>query len=73
LAYDYPYGPSDLITNGKNGYLIAPNTPTKMIQTAVKLLKNPARLQKMSAQAYELSRAVDAQHVWKQWQTVIKG
>lgn len=73
LAYDYPYGPSDLITNGKNGYLIAPNTPTKMIQTAVKLLKNPARLQKMSDQAYELSRAVDAQHVWKQWQTVIKG
>lgn len=71
LAYDYPYGPKEIIKNGKNGHLIALNAANKMATAAIKLLTNDKKLQKASDQAYELSDRFNADAVWQQWQAVV--
>lgn len=68
LAYDYNYGPRELIEDGKNGKLIKLNDVATMASEAVKLLKGKKKLQDASDQAYELSARSSAEAVWKQWQ-----
>ncbi len=41
ISYDIPYGPSELIVNGKNGYLVPRNDEDKLYETIKSYLSNP--------------------------------
>ena len=41
ISYDIPYGPSELIVNGKNGYLVPRNDEDNLYETVKSYLSNP--------------------------------
>lgn len=52
ISYDINYGPSDIITHGKDGYLIKQDKKT-LASKIIKLLKKPKKAQKMGEKAKE--------------------
>lgn len=72
VSYDYYYGPHELIKNGENGQLISQNNGSKFAATVIELLRQPAKLQEMSAKAYQSSERYSADSIWKQWQQIVK-
>ncbi|WHO85869.1 accessory Sec system glycosyltransferase Asp1 [Limosilactobacillus oris] len=71
IAFNYSYGPAEVIKNGVNGELVAMNDKNKMVKTIVNLLNKPDELQKLSDGAYDNLDAVDYQATWKQWGKLI--
>ncbi|MDK4352787.1 glycosyltransferase [Enterococcus thailandicus] len=48
IAFDYSYGPKDLIENDVNGYIIPNGDVDALSRKIIKLLKNPELLKKLS-------------------------
>lgn len=71
VAYDYLYGPAEMVKSGVNGELISLNDRAKFIQTVVQLLQDHAKLQQLSNGAYENLQPISAEHTWEQWQQII--
>ncbi|EHJ09171.1 glycosyltransferase [Staphylococcus simiae] len=43
IAYDIDYGPSEIIQNGKNGYLVEPNNINELSKVMIKIIENPLK------------------------------
>ena len=67
VTYDCNYGPNELVVDKKNGYIVPMGDWHAMADRFEKLFSNPDLLQKMSDQAYELSKRYSATNVWKGW------
>ena len=51
VAYDLPYGPSDMITDGKNGYLVEVNNIDQLAAKIIETLSDKEKLHKLSRAA----------------------
>ncbi len=71
VSYDYLYGPASMVKSGVNGELIPLNNQRRFIEAVVKLLKDPAALQKLSTGAYTNLDAISAATTWEQWAPVV--
>ncbi|WP_413513870.1 glycosyltransferase [Myroides odoratus] len=69
LAFDVPYGPSDLIQDGHTGYLIPFENQQKMIACSLLLMNHPALCKSLGQQAKEAVQAYDKSLVLQQWIT----
>lgn len=72
IAYDVRYGPSDIITNGEDGYLISSNDTEKLSDTIINYFNNFYKMKKMSAKAYENSQKYSKNSVYLSWEKVFK-
>ncbi|HWJ85269.1 MAG TPA: glycosyltransferase, partial [Cellulomonas sp.] len=71
VAYDYRYGPRDLITHGRDGYVV-PNGDVEALAAAVaRILARPARARLMGAWALRVRLTRSVRRYRKQWVALI--
>ncbi|TPR15043.1 glycosyltransferase [Apilactobacillus timberlakei] len=69
VTHNVNYGPNELVVNDQNGYVVPFGDTKAMADKFVKLFNDPELIQKMSNQAYELSKRYSETQVYKGWQT----
>lgn len=67
VAFDCPYGPSDVIRHGENGMLIDYNDDNAMINAVCELMDSEERRRKMGQKAKELARCYQPASIAAQW------
>ncbi len=72
LAYDIRYGPSEMIEEGTNGYLIEKDNIKQMKEKLDYLLSHPELQIKMSNNAYEVAKKFDKQSAMIKWQALLE-
>ncbi|MDT2829817.1 glycosyltransferase [Vagococcus carniphilus] len=72
ISYDIRYGPSEIIEDGKNGYLIKKNDNTQMKEKLDKLLSHPELQNEMSNNAYEVAKKFNQENIKKKWQQLLE-
>lgn len=71
IAYNIAYGPSDIIKNDYNGALIQDGAYLDVGQALVNLFKNDDRLQQLSENAYQSSKAFSEEAIWLKWRGLL--
>ncbi|WP_412989735.1 glycosyltransferase [Pediococcus siamensis] len=72
VAYDIPYGPSDIIEDGFSGTLVKDGDYQAFAQALINLLENQDNLRKYSDNAYVSRERYSEQAIWKAWQQLIQ-
>lgn len=71
ISYDIRYGPSEMIEDGINGYLVEKNNMQDMKEKLSYLLSNRKLQEEMSNQAYEVAKKFDKKCTMKKWKQLI--
>lgn len=71
VAYDYLYGPAEMIESGINGQLISLNDQEKFVQAVIHLLQDSDKRQQLSTGAYDNLAAISEEKTWQQWQQLM--
>lgn len=71
VTYDYLYGPAVMVKPGVNGELVRLNNQNAFARQLVKLLQDPAQLQKLSTGAYDNLGVISDTATWQQWKQLI--
>jgi glycosyltransferase involved in cell wall biosynthesis len=61
----------DLVSAGRNGYLVGDRTPTAFAECFVSLLKNPERLAEYGKAAYETAEKYKTANVARVWDEIL--
>jgi glycosyltransferase involved in cell wall biosynthesis len=72
VSFNCQYGPSELIVNGENGFLIPPNDLKELANKLCFLIENSDIRRKMSIKAKEYSKKYEISTIMKQWDTLFK-
>lgn len=72
IANDIKYGPSTMIVDGENGYLIEKDDESAFVDKIVKMLKNEDLNAELSQNAYESSQRFSEDNVAPLWQRFIE-
>lgn len=67
VSYACPCGPSDIITDGEDGFLISQGDRNLFAERLVQLMSDGDLRRRMGAQAYESSRRFTQDNVMNQW------
>ncbi len=67
VSYDCPYGPREIIENGKNGFLIEPNNKQSMINSLNLLIENVSLRKEMGEMAYQNAMKYTPDYIMPQW------
>lgn len=68
ISYDVNYGPSDIIMDGKSGYIVKKGDINALAEKAIALFKDPQLLRQLSAGAYKSAARFSEDKVWQAWQ-----
>ncbi|MEJ6347786.1 glycosyltransferase [Holzapfeliella sp. He02] len=68
VSYDIKYGPSDIITDNEDGYLVKPNDSNALADKIIDYFKNLDQAKQMSQKAYQNSQRFSQSEVFKTWQ-----
>lgn len=71
ISYDIRYGPSEMVEDGKNGYLIQKNDINGMQEKLQYVLRHPELHKEMSLYSYEVSEKFDKQCAMEKWRELI--
>lgn len=73
IAYDIPYGPADLIRDGRNGFLVPAGDVDGLAGAIHRLQRmSPRRVARMRARAVRTSRRFDEQRVTQAWARALR-
>ncbi|MFC6206070.1 glycosyltransferase [Levilactobacillus tongjiangensis] len=72
ISYDMNYGPSDMITDGKNGYLVPANNQEMLTQRIREYLGDHDKQLEMMANCEPLLKKFSPTEITKKWQSFIK-
>ncbi len=72
VASDIKYGPRDVVTDGKDGYLIESHNVDQLADRIIELLSDPKQLETFSENAYKDSWNYSSDAIWKDWQPLIE-
>lgn len=67
VSYDIEYGPSDLIDDNINGFLVEPNNEEEMARKINQLFSNQEKLEDMSRASYMKSEQFNSEIVVEKW------
>lgn len=70
IAFDCPCGPRDMISNDKNGFLVAESNIEEFADKLIYLMSHPEERKKMGKQAYLSSENFSTEKVMKQWRSL---
>lgn len=71
ISYDIKYGPSEMIKNGRNGFLVPIGEKTRFANKIIKVLQTPSLNKSMSEQAYNLIHPFQASFIAKRWKKLL--
>lgn len=71
ISYDIRYGPSEIIVDGRNGFLVEKNNVLEMKEKLCYLLAHPDIHQKMSQESYKIAQEFSKDQIIKKWQQLI--
>ena len=72
VAFDCPYGPRDIITNDRDGYLIAPGDTASYSDRLCRLMADPQLRRKMGQHAASTSQRFAADVIMPQWHEIFR-
>lgn len=67
VAFDCPYGPNDIITNGKDGFLVKQNDVKGFAERLCSLMENPNLRQRIGEEALATSKRYDEDVIMPMW------
>ena len=67
IAFDCPCGPSDLIADGENGFLVADGDIDKLADRIIYLIEHSGKRKEMGRKAFESARKYSQENVIKMW------
>ena len=70
-AYDVFYGPQEMISQGRNGYLVQHGDVNGLARAIELMMSDDQRWEKMSAAAYQQSRNFSESAVLPQWEKAL--
>jgi GalNAc-alpha-(1->4)-GalNAc-alpha-(1->3)-diNAcBac-PP-undecaprenol alpha-1,4-N-acetyl-D-galactosaminyltransferase len=71
ISTDCPSGPSEIIKNNENGYLIEVNNRQQLEDRLISLINNPKICLEFSAKAIKSTEKFMIQKIYEQWKTLI--
>jgi GalNAc-alpha-(1->4)-GalNAc-alpha-(1->3)-diNAcBac-PP-undecaprenol alpha-1,4-N-acetyl-D-galactosaminyltransferase len=71
ISTDCPSGPSEIIKNNENGYLVEVNNRRQLERRLINLMDNPELCMEFSAKALTSTVKFNIKEVYKQWDTLI--
>ncbi|KAG80647.1 hypothetical protein W788_02428, partial [Staphylococcus aureus VET1434S] len=71
ISYDVDYGPSELIQDGFNGYLVPPGDINQMVEKVDQLLNNSQMMQQFSINSIESAQQYNATTISIKWQNIL--
>lgn len=71
ISYDVDYGPSELIQDGFNGYLVPQGDINQMVEKVDQLLNNTQKLQQFSINSIESAQQYNATTISTKWQNIL--
>lgn len=72
LSYDINYGPSEMITSGKNGYLVEDGQIDQLSERLDHVLSDPELYQQLSKAAYQMATEFSTEQVQAKWRAVFE-
>lgn len=73
VSYDLPYGPSDMIVDGENGYLVERDNIDMLAEKAIEILSDKKAWQKFSKAATKSVEKFDEETFTKKWVELFNG
>jgi glycosyltransferase involved in cell wall biosynthesis len=70
VAFDCHSGPSDIITDGVDGYLVAQNNIEGLANAMMDLMSNPAKRYQMGMNAQKKSKVYDIHQIINKWMSL---
>lgn len=72
LAYRFKYGPADIITNGRDGFIVENGNIEDLADTASLILRDKPRRRKMSAEARKIADVFTEERLVTEWRTTLR-
>lgn len=73
ISYDIKYGPSDMIKDDQNGFLIQPGNIEQLAERMIALFGNEEKLKQMSEQSYESAKQFNDDLFLERWFSLLNG
>ena len=70
ISYDCPHGPSEVILNDENGYLVQNQNPKSLAEAMLKLISSDNLRLKFSKNAYQNAKRYSKVEILKEWSKV---
>lgn len=70
VSFACPCGPSDIITNGKDGFLVNNGDTEQLAERICFLIENPEVRKEMGQRAIETARKYDIEEIGKRWEAL---
>ena len=67
ISFDCPHGPRNIITDGKNGYLVEPNNIEALAERICHLIENEELRKEMGKEARKRAEDFTEEKIMKQW------
>ena len=71
ISYNINYGPSDLVQNGKNGFLVPNGNVNDLTVKIEDYFANPELMKQLNEGAYESAKRFSSDNVWKYWEKYV--
>lgn len=71
ISFNCPSGPSDIITNKEDGWLVEPENPVLLSDAIIQVLNEPAQRVLMSKNALKNIRRFDKENIYPLWATLL--
>jgi GalNAc-alpha-(1->4)-GalNAc-alpha-(1->3)-diNAcBac-PP-undecaprenol alpha-1,4-N-acetyl-D-galactosaminyltransferase len=71
ISTDCPSGPSEIIKNNENGFLIDVNNKSQLEKKLTDLMNNPKLCIEFSTKALKSTERFEIQEIYKEWETLI--
>ena len=72
VSYACPSGPRDIVTDGKDGYLITPYDQDAFKERLIQLMENASLRQAMGQEAVQSAERFTTEAVMRQWETLFQ-
>ena len=72
VSYNCPVGPSEIVTDGVDGFLVEPENVTQFAEKLMELMKDDKLRAEMGVKAYESSKRFAMDKILKEWVELIE-
>jgi glycosyltransferase involved in cell wall biosynthesis len=71
VSFDCPRGPSEIITDGRDGVLVPPEDVDALAEAILAFVRDPERRRRGSAAALETAKAYDVAAIGREWDALL--